>query len=276
MPDLSEIRLEKSRDAEAPAGPSRRRLVLFSGLAIGLGALVIFFSAKLWRTPQNVRVRTEQAVVPTTGNESPRAEPGDIIPLAPLNETDPLVRELVARLSAHPSVAAWLTTDQLIRNFTLTVVNIADGRSPAKHLNKVTPTGPFRALPAKDGVVYVDPRTYQRYDGHADAVAALDARGAARLYATVKPRIQDAAGELGLRDDFDATLKRAILEVLNTPVLDGPVAIRQDPVFWTYADPKLESLSGAQRQLLRMGPRNVRLIQAKLREIAPHLGIVVP
>ena len=44
---------------------------------------------------------------------------------------------------------------------------------------------------------------------------------------------------------------------------------------YEYADPKLQSLSAAQRQFLRMGPRNVRLVQGKLREIAPHLGITV-
>ena len=39
---------------------------------------------------------------------------------------------------------------------------------------------------------------------------------------------------------------------------------------WTIG---LESLTNAQKQLLRMGPRNVKLIQAKLREVAVALGI---
>jgi hypothetical protein len=45
------------------------------------------------------------------------------------------------------------------------------------------------------------------------------------------------------------------------------------PVMDELKNPALESLSCAQRQLLRMGPRNVRLIQQKLREIAPATGI---
>ena len=40
-----------------------------------------------------------------------------------------------------------------------------------------------------------------------------------------------------------------------------------------FVDPQLESLSNPQKQLLRMGPRNIRLIQAKLRETALALGI---
>jgi hypothetical protein len=46
-------------------------------------------------------------------------------------------------------------------------------------------------------------------------------------------------------------------------------------VSYKYDDPKLEALTLAQKQLLRMGPRNVRLIQAKLREMAPYLGITL-
>jgi hypothetical protein len=44
-------------------------------------------------------------------------------------------------------------------------------------------------------------------------------------------------------------------------------------VSYEFGDARLESLSGAQRQFLRMGPRNVRLIQDKLRELAPLLGM---
>ena len=51
------------------------------------------------------------------------------------------------------------------------------------------------------------------------------------------------------------------------------MALASKSVAYEFADPRLQSLSSAQRQFLRMGPRNVRLIQAKLREIAPLMGI---
>jgi hypothetical protein len=46
-------------------------------------------------------------------------------------------------------------------------------------------------------------------------------------------------------------------------------------VLYVYSDPQLESLSAAQKQLLRTGPRNVRLVQARLREIAQHLALPI-
>ena len=42
---------------------------------------------------------------------------------------------------------------------------------------------------------------------------------------------------------------------------------------YAYSDPKLESLSPAQKQLLRMGPRNGQAIRGKLQEIAALLKL---
>lgn len=242
-------------------------------------AAIVVAAAAIWfffiRTPasRDVQVRTDTTRAPGNAPAARPAEPGDDIPLPPLADTDVLVRELVAKLSSHPRVAAWLTTDQLIRNFTVVVTNIANGRTPASHLKAVPIEGPFRARQSGDDLV-IDPASYRRYDSHADAVAAIDARGAARLYATLKPRIEEAYKELGYPEGgIDGAMQRAIVELLKTPVIEGDVRLTSDSVAYTYADPALESLSHAQRQLLRMGPRNIRIVQAKLREIAGFLGI---
>jgi hypothetical protein len=42
---------------------------------------------------------------------------------------------------------------------------------------------------------------------------------------------------------------------------------------YRFEDANLESLTAAQKHLLRMGPRNVRIVQLKLRDIAAALGI---
>jgi hypothetical protein len=41
---------------------------------------------------------------------------------------------------------------------------------------------------------------------------------------------------------------------------------------YSYAKPALENLSPAQKQLLRMGPDNVKRVQIKLRELRDALG----
>ncbi len=42
---------------------------------------------------------------------------------------------------------------------------------------------------------------------------------------------------------------------------------------YEFVDPALESLSPAQKHLLRMGPDNARLVREKLREIADLLEL---
>ena len=86
----------------------------------------------------------------------------------------------------------------------------------------------------------------------------------------------DGYRELGHPDgNVDQAFERAVIELLKTPVIEGDVALASKSVAYEFADPRLQSLSSAQRQFLRMGSRNVRLIQAKLREIAPLVGIPV-
>jgi hypothetical protein len=195
------------------------------------------------------------------------------INLPPLAETDSLVRELVSGLSSHPSVAAWLTTDNLIRNFTVVVANIADKRTPARHLSVLRPSSNFRVI-ERDTSIYIDPRSYERYNALTAAVTSVNPAGSARIYATVKPRIEEAYRELGVTDvPFDRTLEGAIVMLLNTPVVEDPIRLEPRGVGYAFADPKLEALTPPQKQLLRTGARNVRLVQGSLREIAQALGI---
>jgi hypothetical protein len=272
MDDLDDLRLDRPA-TDTPPARSRSWTGPLIVVAIVVAAAAIWFFFIRAPSPRDVQVRTDTTRAPENAPAARAAVPGEDIPLPPLAETDALVRELVAKLSSHPRVAAWLTTDQLIRNFTVVVTNISNGRTPAAHLKAVPIEGPFRAQESGDNLV-IDPASYRRYDSHADAVAAIDAEGAARLYATLKPRIEEAYKELGNPEGgIDGAMERAIVELLKTPVIEGDVRLTRDSVAYTYADPALESLSHAQRQLLRMGPRNIRIVQAKLREIAGFLGI---
>jgi hypothetical protein len=280
MAELDDVRLSKSGpEVEPPEPPSSRPWFLFAAGAAALVVLIVagyvYFRGSTL-PEDSARTETEQVVPPRAGAGRLPAEPGEDIPLPPLDETDALVRELVSRLSSHPRVAAWLTTDQLVRNFTLVVVNIADGHTPAPRLRPLVPAGKFEVLP-RDGQSAIDPRAFERYNGHAAAVSGIDARGAARLYATLKPRLDEAYNELGApHGDIDTALERAIARLLQTPIVDGPIAVEPAGALFKYADPRLESLSPAQKQLLRMGPTNVRIVQAKLREVARYLGIPNP
>jgi hypothetical protein len=205
--------------------------------------------------------------------EKPLGGEADSSAIPPLDASDAAVRTLVRALSESPAVVAWLSTDGLIRNFTVVVGNIAEGVTPVKHLKGSRPASPFQII-TRDRVPYVDPRSYDRYSGIADAIATLDPAGTARLYATVKPRVEEANRELGSVDQsFDRTLEKAIVTLLKTPIPPSSPPLKLKGIGYAYADDRLEDLTAAQKQLLRMGPRNVRIVKDKLRAIAVALGI---
>ena len=270
MDELSDYELEKTEDESAPvaSGGARARIAwIIAALVVAAGVPAYFWY------PRAQPEQPASAAAPTIAYR-PVAAPVNAPPtidVPPLDQSDALVRRLAGALTSHPLVLAWLATPNLIRTFTVAVENISNGATPARHLRVLRPTGPFRIV--EDGeVVRIDPRSYERYNALADAVASIDTEGARSLYLTLKPRIEEAYKELG-RSEFDAALEEAITMLVSTPVTGATVPLVHKGALNAFADPRLEGLTGAQKQLLRMGPRNVRLIQGKLRDIAAALGI---
>jgi len=251
--------------------PSSRGPRIVAGLLLAAAALavsIVFFTR---RGPE--RRVPPSAPVRATADARPLGGGAESIVVPPLDQSDGVVADLVRKLSSHPQVAAWLTTKGLIRNFTAVVLRINDGRTSANLLQPLRPTADFRVT-ERDGGIYIDSRSYERYTSLAQAVASIDVKGSASLYATLKPRIEEAYGELGHPDpSFDAALERAIVSLLETPMRSSPARLRLQGIGYAFADPRDEALTGAQKQLLRMGPENGLAVQAKLREIALALGI---
>ena len=84
-----------------------------------------------------------------------------------------------------------------------------------------------------------------------------------------------AYDELGNQESIDRAVERAIEGLLQVPVVDGDVRLEQsgEGIGYEYADPRLGALNAAQKQLLRMGPRNIRVIQQQLRGFASAAAI---
>ena len=276
MDELPDFELHQTPREPFQATPlPTRRVGLWVVVATLMAAAgIAAYIALAWR-PRPAPAPAASSGPTATARGAPAAlgGTGEPITLPPLDASDALVRTLVQALSASPAVMTWLPTNGLIRNFTVVVANIADGATPAKHLSVLRPRSPFR-IAERDGVATVDPRGYDRYTAIADAIASLDPAAAAGLYATLKPRIEEAHRDLGSPDQsFDRTLEHAIVALLETPVVDAPPRLAPKGIGYAYADDRLESLTAAQKQLLRMGPRNVRIIKERLREIALALGI---
>jgi hypothetical protein len=277
MDPLDDVRIDPERESpegpELPPPPSNSRYIV--GL-VGAIVVVAAVAGYLWfsksATDQPVR-STQPAAQPAADVRGPLGPPVDPIELPPLFLTDPLVRDLIGRLSSRQAVMAWLATDGLIRGLVASIDNVASGQSPARHLARLSPKAPFRAV-RSGGAFVIDQSSYERYTWIADAVASLDPAGLASVYSKVKPRLVDAFRELGHPEgDIDNATERAIVVLLQTPVVEGDIALVEKVISYDYQNEELQQLEPAQKHLLRMGPRNQRVLQDQLRAIARELGV---
>lgn len=276
LPDY-DIRPGQPLDADRPPVRSAVRIWLAVAALLLAGAAAWFIVVRGPGAPEKAVTEDRAANAPAGARDQPLPLGGAAaqVDVPPLDQSDAVVRELVRQLTSHPTVAAWLATDGLIRNFTVVTANIADDAPFQRHLRTLRPAEPFAVIRQGDQVA-IDPASYRRYDRVAAAVASIDADGAARLYSTLKPRIEEAYRDLGHPDtSVDRSVEQAIVRLLRTPTLDTPPRLTPGTkgIGYVFADSRLESLSPAQKQLLRMGPDNTRTIQRALRGIALALGI---
>lgn len=267
MADIDDLKLEKT--PAPPPPPQPRWIPILAVIVLVLALLAVWYYFR-----QGSELETDvgqRPAVPAAGQGQIAAP--QAVNLPPLDESDAFVRDLVQQLSQHPVVMSLLATDGLIRTFAVSILNIADGDTPSRHLNRIKPEESFAVDKGRTRTV-IDADSYDRYDRHAAAISGLDAAGVAKAYTTLKPRIQEALREVaGPNADVDRTLERAIVQLLSAPVVEGDIAVVQEIAGYSYADPALASLSRAQQQLVRMGPENTRLVQQKLRDVAAQLGI---
>jgi Protein of unknown function (DUF3014) len=276
MPDKwdDEDLLRTTPEAAGPA-PQRRQAGpwFFAAFFLAAAAIAAYVAFGNWTI--GTRPTTAVPLVPAAATGAAKPLGGDALSVTvpPLDQSDALVSELLRKLSTHPRVTAWLASKGLVRNFTAVVANIAEGMTPTALLPVLRPSSRFNVI-ERGTALYIDPKSYERYTGLADAVASIDPAASARLYATLKPRIEEAYGDLGNKEPlFDSALERAIVLLVRTPVPDDPIAVRPKGLGYAFADERLERLTPAQKQLLRTGPQNARAIQRSLREIAQALGI---
>jgi hypothetical protein len=285
MPDdLDDFDLERTRRQEDEETvrpyrpePEKKRGLLFPGtlaaaaiVAIGLLA-VIFLVFRHPSTPKATPIPAAPAVTAPPAEASPFAAAG--IALPSLEESDAFVRQLAAGLSAHPELARWLGRAALVRTLTAVVVNVADGETPRPHLEFLAPRQRFRVARRPARLIVPDAAGFAGYDLFGDAVASVDASAAANAYRALAPLFEAAYVELGHPEGgFPTALDQATRALLAVPVLREDAELVPHAIGFRYADPKLEALTPAQKQFLRIGPRNVRLVQGKLREVAAALA----
>ncbi len=224
----------------------------------------------MWRTPP----ATDTTPAAVTATEAPIAPPPPPpVALPPLDEMDGFLRPLLSALSNRPELARWLATDDLVRQLAAAIDQASQGDNPAGGFKELAPRSGL-AVTRRNNRRSIDPAGYRRYDGLVTTVTSIDASAVARIYQTIRPRLNQAYQNMGHPGgDVDTAVQQALDILLDTPVVKGPVMLVEGTgARWAYEDDKLESLTPTQKQLIRMGPAHtdamlvwLRALQAGLR-----------
>ncbi len=252
------------------------RIFAIVGTCVGTAAAAV--AALVW-LGTGIKVDAPQraaVVVPLHEATAPEASavPAAVLveSLSPDDSENEMVRSAVARLSAHPKFAALLVTDRLLVRFVSAVDEVAGGYSPRDQVDILRPSSPF-LVRETEGRLVAAAGSYHRYDLVADVFDSIAVDDAVELYRGFQPRLEAIYGDLGWAgEDFESRLREAVDHLLDVESISGPFELEQRAIVYAYADDRVEQLSDAQKQLLRMGPANSRRLLAKMHELREAMG----
>ncbi|WP_250463504.1 DUF3014 domain-containing protein [Microbulbifer litoralis] len=213
---------------------------------------------------------------PETAQPAPEpAEPERELP--PLNDSDETFRGDLLSLAPDGALGRWLVSDELLRKWVAAVNAASSGQMMAKNRPYKAPQGELAVKEEGATGMVLSEENYQRYDVPVRLLAMMDTAKAVDLYRFWYPRLQEAYGELGMRNQsFHDVVLKAIDQALAASEAEQPIQLVRPSVYYKFADPKLERLPGVHKLMIRMGPDNAARVKEKLRELKAELEQVSP
>ena len=211
-----------------------------------------------------------------TAIEEPAPEPSEPPPPPPepvedplprLEESDDAVRDAVGDIPLGTAGQQYLIPGNIIERSASLIYLMAQGDVPYKLLPVSRPKAAF---PIRDDgtQVVTDPAGFERYDALTQWLQSLDLESLLSSLEWFIPLFREAWSYYG--EDpaaFDMAVVMTLDLVIATPEIDLSEArlIRKEAV-WIFEDPAIEGLAPIQKQVLRMGPENAKILKAKAAE----------
>ena len=244
---------------------------------VGLSIGAVLYFGHVRKAPQPARAESAVTLPPPMpaaeepAIKHPLPSPPKSAPLPSLAESDQPVQKAFADLFGNESVQRFIRPENLVRHIVVTVDNLPE-QKVAQRLRPVLPvTGMFGVGGPEDEPV-LDSSNYARYEPMLTLLRNTDTQALIAAYTRYYPLFQEAYESLGHPPEyFNDRLVEVIDHLLETPDVQGPIALTRPGVLYEYADPKLEALSAGQKVLIRMGGANAAVVKTRLRELRSAL-----
>ena len=211
-----------------------------------------------------------------TAIEEPAPEPSEPPPPPPepvedplprLEESDDAVRDAVGDIPLGTAGQQYLIPGNIIERSASLIYLMAQGDVPYKLLPVPRPKAAFPIM--DDGTqVVTDPAGFERYDALTQWLQSLDLESLLSSLEWFIPLFKEAWSYYG--EDpaaFDMAVVITLDLVIATPEIDlSEARLTRKEAVWIFEDPAIEGLAPIQKQVLRMGPENAKILKAKAAE----------
>jgi len=185
-------------------------------------------------------------------------------PLPRLEESDDAVRDALGDIPLGTAGQQYLMPGNIIERSASLIYLMAQGDVPYKLLPVSRPKAAFPI--SDDGTqVVTDPAGFERYAALTQWLKSLELEPLLSSLEWFIPLFREAWSYYGEdRTAFDMAVVMTLDLVIATPEVDLSEArlIRKEAV-WIFEDPAIEGLAPMQKQVLRMGPENAKILKAK-------------
>ena len=189
-------------------------------------------------------------------------------PLPRLEESDDAVRDALGDIPLGTAGQQFLMPGNIIERSASLIYLMAQGDVPYKLLPVSRPKATFPI--SDDGTqVITDPAGFERYDALTQWLESLELKPLLSSLEWFIPLFREAWSYYG--EDpaaFDMAVVMTLDLVIATPEVDlsEQRLIRKEAV-WIFEDPAIEGLAPIQKQVLRRGPENAKILKAKAAEM---------
>lgn len=191
-------------------------------------------------------------------------------PLPALDASDAEIQSRLLAMSA-PELKTLLGNEALLRKFVVLVDNLARGKIAPRYNPVNAPSGTFTVQGT--AVLHANPASFSRYTPYVTALTAITPDALSRFYWRYYPLLQQAYVDLGYpRAQFHPRMLAALDMLIAAPLMPADAELVQPKVLYQYADPALENLPAAQKQIMRMGPDHQATVQAYLKTLRTRLA----
>lgn len=220
---------------------------------------------------ENSKVKPELGAGLVEPISDPNTNKSNSAVLPPLSNSDGLFRKDILNLSS--GFFPWLSMGNIIKTWMIAANDFSQNLRPHKHFRQFKLSQPFQVA-TDDSGIYITEQSYQRYNGLASAVHTVSVESSLNLYEKYRPLLQQVFITFDYPEEYhlEDVIKKAASSILQAPILEGKIRVIKPTVYYKFSEQKIEKLSPVQKQMIRMGPENTRIIQTKLRQFIEGLA----